>query len=136
MITTSILRRAWAAIAGASAVALLAAGPASAHHCLVNFNEAAQAQVAEGTAWMPLGDFIEFAVVNFGGASPACAAHADEWAAEIMEIEGLESEPNVHMKATVGGGAAHRAGREPVPFNYMDVEGDLFPLIAAEPDCA
>ncbi|TNM36650.1 hypothetical protein FHP29_21245 [Nocardioides albidus] len=129
------LRRTGTVAATGAALALVAAGPASAHHCLKEWNDAARAQVSSGTAWMAMSDFVGFAIVNFlPGGTPECAAHADEITADYLTAAGIATEPTVHMKATTGGGAAHQ-GKVVKPFDYIEfgiVEG----LIAAEEDCA
>lgn len=131
----SHLRRGGVVVAGAGAFALVAAGPASAHHCLKEWNDAARAQVSTGTAWMAMSDFVGFAIVNYlPGGTPECAAHADAITADYLDTAGIATEPTVHMKATTGGGAAHQ-GKDVKPFSYLDfaiLEG----LIAAEEDCA
>lgn len=123
-------------LAGASALAMVAAGPASAHHCLMDFKDAARAQVASGTSWMMLSDYLAFAAVNFVEVSEECAANAESWTTQLMAHKGLETEPFVHMKATVGGGAAHRGKDVPV-FTYLS-EDDLNWIIGvmfASPNC-
>lgn len=128
-------RRVAGVIAGAGALAVVAAGPASAHHCLKEWNDAARAQVSSGTSWMAMSDFVGFAIQNFlPGGTAECAAHADAFTATYMAAKGLGSEPTVHMKATVGGGAAHQ-GKEVKPFTYLDL-GLLAGTIMGEEDCS
>ncbi|HWJ66451.1 MAG TPA: hypothetical protein VNT31_07225 [Nocardioides sp.] len=135
MTTTRSLRRAATVVVGSTAALALATGTASAHHCLKEWNDAARAQVAAGTPWAPLSDFMSFAIVNFlTGGTPECAAHADEFTLAYMDATDIATEPTIHMKATVGGGAAHQ-GRDVVPFEYLDF-GVLEALISAEEDCA
>ena len=131
---TTHLRRTATVVGGPTAPHALAAGAASAPPCRKEWNDAARAQVSSGTSWMAMSDFTGFAIMNFlPGGTPACAAHADEFTASYMAAKDLATEPTVHMKATVGGGAAHQ-GKEVKPFSYLDfavLEG----LIAGEADC-
>lgn len=118
-------------VAGASALAMVAAGPASAHHCLKEWNDAARAQVSSGTAWMPMSDFVHMVVTQWMGLSPECGAHADEWTAAWLDHTDRASEPTIHMKATAAGGTAHQ-GKEVKSFTYLSdddiafVEGQIF----------
>lgn len=123
-------------VAGACALGMIAAGPASAHHCLKEFNDAARAQVASGTPWMPLGDFLAFAAVEFVGVSPECAENAGDWTTALMARKGLETEPSIHMKSTAGGGAAHQ-GKQVPAFNYLSEDdiGYVIGLMFASPGC-
>jgi hypothetical protein len=110
-----------------------------AHHCdKTEWQEAAYAQVRSGTAWAPMEDFVAFAVTEFLGQSPECAAHADEWTAAWMEMHDVEVEPLIHMKATAGGGAHDRNGKNVPPFSYLsDADfGELVGMIMSEADCA
>ena len=135
---SSLLRRTAPVIAGAGALAVVAAGPASAHHCLKEWNDAARAQVSSGTSWLPMSDFVYLAVTEFiPGLGANCGDHADEFTAAWMEYRGIETEPTIHMKATTGGGAVHHSGKEPKPFNYLGDNDFMFleGLIAEEPDC-
>lgn len=135
MSLSSHLRRTGTVATAATALALVAAGPASAHHCLKEWNGAARTQVSSGTSWMALSDFVGFAIVNFlPGGTPECAAHADEITAGYLTQAGLATEPTVHMRATTGGGAAHQ-GKDVKPFSYLDF-ALLKGLVSAEEDCA
>lgn len=138
MSITTHLGRGAAVLAGATALAVVAAGPASAHHCYKEWNDAARAQVSAGTAWMSMSDFVEMAATEFFGLPPECTSHAGEWADAWMAYAGVETEPTIHMKATVGGGANHRKGFVPKPFGYLGDEDFAFleSQIMAEPDCA
>jgi hypothetical protein len=137
MSTITHLVRAGGVVAGGTALALLAAGPASAHHCYKEWNDAARAQVSTGTSWMAMSDFVSFAATEFFGLSDACASHGDEWTQAWMVEAGVTTEPTVHMRATVGGGAAHRTGKEPKPFGYLGDDDFAFleSQIFSEPDC-
>lgn len=131
------LRRGAGVLAGAAALAVVAAGPASAHHCYKEWNDAARDRVSAGQVWMPMSGYVGYAVTEFFGLSAECAAHADEWTAAWMATVGAETEPTLHMKATVGGGAAHMKGFEPKPFGYLDDADFVFleGLIFGEADC-
>lgn len=130
-------RRITGVLASAGALTILAAGPASAHHCLKEWNDAARAKVSSGTSWMAMSDYIAFATTEYFGLSAACGDHADDWTATWMEWRDVTTEPTVHMKATAGGGAQHKKGKEPGPFFYLaDADYDFLEgMIFAEPDC-
>ena len=133
----SHLRRGAGVLAGAAALAVVAAGPASAHHCYKEWNDAARDRVSTGQVWMPMSGFVEYVVTYEFGMSAECVAHADEWTAAWMATVGAETEPSIHMKATVGGGAAHFKGFEPKPFGYLGDADIAFleGLIFSETDC-
>lgn len=137
MTITKQLRRSGGVIAGAAALAVVGAGPASAHHCFKEWIDAARAQVSSGTVWMPVSDFVAMAITEFFELSGQCASHADAWTGDWMKWRGMETEPTIHTKATVGGGAAHRKGFEPKPFGYLGDDDFAFleGLIFSEPDC-
>lgn len=134
---TTHVRRVATVVGGTTAALALATSTASAHHCLKEWNDAARAQVSSGTAWMAMSDFVEFAVTEFFGLPAECAAHADEWTAAWMQWSGTETEPTIHTKATVGGGAAHQ-GKSVPAFDYLGDDDFAFleGLIFSEPDCA
>jgi hypothetical protein len=125
------------AVVGVAGLALAPA--ASAHHCYkTEWQEAAYAQVSSGTPWTPMSELVAFAVTEFFGGTAECAAHADEWTAAWMDAHDVETEPLIHMRATVGGGAHDRNGKTVPPFSYL-TEADfaeLEGLIMAEEDCA
>ncbi len=121
-------------------VASLAIAPAAmAHHCFKSeWTDAAYAKVRAGTPWTPMTDFVGFAVSSFPGATPECVSHAGEWTEAWMESEELDVEPLIHMRATAGGGAHDRNGKDVPPISYLD-DGDfgfLVGQVLAEPDCA
>jgi hypothetical protein len=133
------IRRTTTAVAAAGAATVLVATSASAHHCYKeNWTDAAYAQVSSGTAWMPMSGFVAFAIQEFFGLPAECAAHADEFTAAWQEANGVEQEPLIHTRATAGGGAADRNGKDVPPFNYLGDADFMFleSLIFAEPDCA
>lgn len=138
MSATNRLVRAAIATAGTGALVVAMAGPAAAHHCWRDWQGSAHEQLAAGgTAWVTMTDFV---VMGLGeeGLPEACLAHAGEWTAAWMESHDVEDEPLVHSRATVGGGAAHKKGKEPGHTNYLG-DADFNELIGyamAEPDCA
>ncbi|WP_277454566.1 hypothetical protein [Janibacter sp. DB-40] len=115
-----IIRRSVGVIAGAAALTLGTATVASAHHCYkVDWNDKAAEQLARGgTAWLPLTDLGAMIIAEEMG-QPQCAGYAsiavDHWMAET----GATSEPLIHSKATVGGGAYYNKGKAPKPFGYL-----------------
>lgn len=131
-------RRLGIAVAGAGALAIAVAGPAAAHHCFKDeWQDAARAQLTQGkTPWMPMSDFIAFAITEEFGLPDECAAHADQFVAAWMTHAGVDEEPLIHMRATVGGGAAHQ-GRAPQPMSYLeDADFDyLGGLLGSTEDC-
>ena len=68
-----------------------------------------------------MSDFVGMMITSFGGSSD-CVANADDWVAAWMTTSGVEDEPLIHMKATVGGGAKHMKDYEPAPFEYLGDE--------------
>jgi len=134
----SLIRRAGVPAAVAGAVALVAAGPASAHHCYkADWQEAARVQLAaHQTPWMPMSDLLAGAITEVFGLPQECAAHADELVASWMSFAGVEQEPLIQTRATIGGGAEAQ-GRPPRPISYLE-ESDfayLDGLLASTPDC-
>lgn len=127
MKTTPILLRAAVVAAGAGVVIAAAAGPAAAHHCYKDtWQDTARANISSGTAWLPLSDLGAMVAVEEFGFDEECASHADEWVQAWMAETGVTEEPLIHSKATVGGGAAHNAGKEPKPFSYLSEDDFVF----------
>jgi len=118
-------------VAAGAAISVLCGGTAWAHHCYVeDWNEAAQSRLAEGgTAWMPLSDLADVVIAEQIGL-PQCVGYGDQVAEAWMEATGAEEEPLIHSRATTGGGAAHKKGKEPAPFDYLG-EDDFVILDAA-----
>jgi hypothetical protein len=119
------VRRAGLVAAGAAALVLAGGTAASAHHCYVeDWNDAAYQHLSQGgTAWMPLSDLADLVLAEEVGL-PQCVGYGDVAAEFFMEAKGLDEEPLIHSRATVGGGAKHIAGIEPAPFDYLDFEVD------------
>lgn len=117
--THTTIRRALGVIAGAAALTIGTATAASAHHCYkVDWNEKAYEQLSGGgTAWLPLSDLGAMIIAQDIGL-PECAGYSsvavDHWMAET----GATTEPLIHSKATVGGGAMQK-GKAPKPFAYL-----------------
>jgi len=134
----SLFRRLGVPAAAAGALALAAAGPAAAHHCYKNdWQAAARAQLEHNhTAWMPMSDFLEVAITDFFGLPPECATHADEFVASWMSYAGVDQEPIIQTRATIGGGAELQ-GRDPRPISYLEEDdfGYFDSLLANTPDC-
>lgn len=107
--------------AALAAVGLVtSAGAASAHHCYKEeWSAAAYQNLAEkGTAWMSLSDVgTTFMVAPEDVAR--CGPAVDRAVAEWMAAAGLTTEPLIHSRATVGGGAMHHKGKAPKPFAYL-----------------
>ena len=112
-------------VTGGVAALVLSGGSALAHHCYVeDWNDAAYEHLSEGrTPWMPLSDLADLVLAEEVGL-PECVGYGDVAAQFFMEAKGLDEEPLLHSRATVGGGAKHRAGIEPAPFDYLDFEVD------------
>ncbi len=107
----------------AASVAILVAGTtaASAHHCYKDdWMAAAYEHLSQGgTPWVPVSDLgVQFIIPPELQAD--CGYVADLAVADYMEAHGLEQEPLIHGRATVGGGALYNAGKEPKPFSYLD----------------
>ncbi len=127
------------AVAVVGVASLTIAPAALAHHCYkTEWQEAAYAQVRSGTPWTPMSDFVTLVVGMEFGAPAECTAHADEWVDAWMEANGVEAEPLIHMRATAGGGAHDRNGKDVPPISYLDDAdfGFLVGQVLAEPDCA
>ena len=131
-------RRTGVVLAGTAALTMGLGSSAWAHHCYKDaWQEAAAEQLAEGgTAWMPMSDFVGMMITSFGG-EPDCVAHADDWVGAWMTHSGVEDEPLIHMKATVGGGAKYMKDYEPAPFEYLGDEefGFLVGQVFSTPGC-
>jgi hypothetical protein len=126
------------AIAVAGVASLTIAPAAMAHHCYkAEWQEAAHAQVKAGTPWMAMTDFTALVVGTEFSAAPECTAHADEWVAAWMAVNDVDQEPLIHMRATAGGGAHDRNGKEVPAISYLDGAdfGFLVGQVLAEPDC-
>jgi len=134
----SLCRRLGLPAAAAGALALAVAGPASAHHCYKNdWQSAARTQLeTHHTAWMPMSDLLSSAITDFFGLPEACAAHADEFVASWMSYAGVDQEPIIQTRATIGGGAELQ-GRDPRPIGYVEDAdfGYIDGLIASTSDC-
>jgi hypothetical protein len=134
----SLCRRLGLPAAAAGALALAVAGPASAHHCYKHdWQAAARTQLeTRHTAWVPMSDLLASAMTEVFGLPAECAAHADEFVASWMVDAGVDAEPIIQTRATIGGGAELQ-GRDPRPIGYLeDVDfGYIDGLIASTPDC-
>lgn len=62
-----------------------------------------------------------------------CDATYDYLAMLVAANHGMESEPVIRSKATMGGGAAHLAGKNPPPFEYLD-DADFTTIFAGVED--
>lgn len=128
----SIITKGLMAGAAGLAAVVMSAGPASAHHCFfVEPNSTADYnRMVHSGVFVPLSDLIElFEGETIGG----CAATYDYLAMLIAANHGMDSEPLVNTKATMGGGAAHIAGNEPPPFDYLG-DADFDTLIGGVED--
>lgn len=115
------LRRTGMVAATTAAFTLAGAGIASAHHCYkAEWQEVAYANLAEGTAWMPLGDLATMVIQwQFPETPEDCYYVGQETVDAWMEMKGLEVEPLIHSRATTGGGALYHKGKAPKPFDYL-----------------
>lgn len=118
-------------IAATAAMTLAGSTVASAHHCYKEqWRDAAYAALAPGgTPWISLSDLGTMFLVP-PELQDDCGYVVDDAVADWMDAEGIDQEPLIHSKAVVGGGAYHRAGKEPNPFNYLS-ESDFESLTDA-----
>jgi hypothetical protein len=124
---STVLRRGLATVAAATALGIAASAAASAHECYRDtWLGGSYDRVASGTPWTPLSDLGVWYLIGPEYAQQ-CGYVADEAVTTWMASKGLEEEPLVHGRATVGGGAEYYAGREPRPFSYLGEE-DFFVL--------
>ena len=133
-------RRTWGArgaalIAATAALSLAGATAASAHHCYKEeWQDAAYAQLSKGrTAWMPLSEMGRMVIAEEFD-RPECAQYlTSDDLSEWLEAQGLNQEPLIQSRATVGGGLYYRTGTGPRPFGYLDEEDfeDLTGLLQA-----
>lgn len=116
----TIWRRALGVAAGTAALTLGVATTASAHHCYkVDWNaKAYEQQSTNKSPWMPLSGLGAMIIAEDIG-MPECSGYASVAIAHWMEETGTSTEPLIHMKATAGGGAAHR-GKTVKPFAYLE----------------
>lgn len=105
------------AVAGITAMTAMSA---SAHHCYKEeWQDAAlQALQRNNTAWVSLADLGRMFLVPAELQEP-CGWVADEAVADWMKANGMTQMPMIHSKATTGGGAYYKKGKEPKPFNYL-----------------
>lgn len=134
----SLARRLGVPVAAAGAVALAAAAPAAAHHCYKHdWQSAARLQLEQQrTPWVPMSDLLAGAITDVFGLPQACAAHTDEFVAAWMSHAGVDQEPLIQTRATIGGGAEAQ-GRAPRPIGYLE-DADfayLDSLLSSTPDC-
>lgn len=119
MSTTARASRATATVGLAVALTMVGATAASAHHCYKDdWAAAAYAHHAQGgTAWVPLSDLgAQFLIPP--ELQEECGYVADDVVADFMAERGLEQEPLIHSRATVGSGAAYQ-GKGKMPFSYL-----------------
>lgn len=126
-----IFRRTTMIIAATAALAVAGSTVASAHHCYKEqWRDAAYAALAPGgTPWISLSDLGTMFLIPTE-LQAECGYVADDAVEDWMADEGIEQEPLIHSKAIVGGGAYHRAGKEPNPFSYLS-ESDFESLTEA-----
>ncbi|UOV99758.1 hypothetical protein [Agrococcus sp. SCSIO52902] len=112
-------RRATAAVALTAAMSMVGAAAASAHHCYRDqwAGAAYQHHIQGGTAWVSLSDLGAIFIIP-PELQADCGWVADEVVADWMADEGLEQEPLIHSRATVGSGAAYQ-GKGNMPFSYL-----------------
>ncbi|HEX5969200.1 MAG TPA: hypothetical protein VFY88_12035 [Intrasporangium sp.] len=117
------VRRAGTVLAATAAITLAGSTMASAHHCYKNeWQAAAHEQLSNGrTAWMPLSDLGTAFLIGPDYAQQ-CGYVADDVVEQWMAANDVDTEPLIHMRATVGGGALYNSGKEPKPFSYLDDE--------------
>lgn len=115
----TIWRRALGVAAGTAALTLGVATTASAHHCYkVDWNaKAYEQQSTNKSPWMPLSGLGAMIIAEELG-MPECSGYASVAIDHWMEETGTTTEPLIHMKATVGSGAAYQ-GKTVKPFNYL-----------------
>ncbi|GAA4426602.1 hypothetical protein GCM10023169_25560 [Georgenia halophila] len=118
--TTRVFGRCIGAVAGAAAFSLALATTASAHECYKeDWSDAAHARLSQGgTAWLPMSDLGEYVVAVEMGL-PECAYVVDGVVDDYVAMTGLDAEPLVHSRATIGGGP-ERGGRAAPPISYLD----------------
>ena len=118
----TILGRVLGTLAGASALALGVASTASAHHCYkLDWNDkAAEQQAGNGSPWTPLSTLGAMVIAQDVG-MPECAGYSSVAIDHWMEETGTTSEPLIHLRATVGGGALHHnpPGRTARSIGYL-----------------
>lgn len=102
----TILGRALGTVAGAFALTLGVASTASAHHCYkLDWNDkAAQQQATNGSPWTPLSTLGAMVIAQDVG-MPECAGYSSVAVDHWMAQTGTTTEPLIHLRATVGGGA-------------------------------
>lgn len=112
--------RAAGALAAGAALSLMGSTVASAHHCYkVDWQERAYENLAaNGTAWMTISDLGAMFLLT-PGEEATCRPVLDQAVAEWMVLEDFDREPLIHSKATIGGGAYHRAGKNPPPIGFL-----------------
>ncbi|MCR8671079.1 hypothetical protein [Agrococcus sp. HG114] len=114
--------RATATVALAVALTMIGATAASAHHCYKDewADAAYQHHLRGGTPWVPLSDLgAQFLIPP--ELQDDCGYVADEVVADFMADYGLQQEPLIHTRATVGSGAAYQ-GKDVRPFSYLTEE--------------
>ena len=126
-------------VAATAALVLVGTTAASAHHCYKDeWRDAAHAHhLAGGTAWISLSDMGEEFLIP-PELQEACGYVADDAVEAFMDEFGLEQEPLIHSRATVGSGAAYQ-GKDVKPFSYLteaDFEELTVDLYARLEECA
>ncbi len=119
MTTASRARRATATVALAVALTMVGATAASAHHCYKDDWAAAayEHHARGGTAWVTLSDLGTMFLIP-PELQQQCGYVADDVVADFMADRGLEQEPLIHSRATIGSGAAYQ-GKGNMPFSYL-----------------
>lgn len=108
-------------VAATAALSLAGTTAASAHHCYrEQWRDAAYSQLSQGrTPWTPLSELGRVVIAEEIGL-PQCAPYlTSEDLEPWLEDQGLSQEPLLQFRATVGGGAFYKTGKEPKPFNYL-----------------
>jgi hypothetical protein len=111
--------RATATVALAVTLTMVGATMASAHHCYKDDWAAAayQHHAQGGTPWVPLSDLGTMFLIP-PELQQQCGYVADEVVADWMADRGLQQEPLIHSRATIGSGAAYQ-GKGQMPFSYL-----------------
>lgn len=125
-------QRAVGALAAGAALSLLGSTAASAHECYkVDWQQQAYDNLAaSGKAWVPISGMVRMFVVapdEQETCGPVADAVVDDWVAAWE----FPQEPLIHSRATVGGGAYYKKGKNPPPIAYLteDHFGSLFGML-------
>lgn len=114
-------RRLGAVGAGAIAILFATSQVAGAHHCFKEEWAAAahRNQSGNSSPWMPVSDLAAMFVLTPEQAE-VCGFVADDAVEEWMDYRGLDQEPLIHLKATIGSGAYYNKGKAPKPIGYLE----------------